>query len=62
MNVVVSAIDNQTVSITQVTEGIDQITSVVQTTSATAEQTAATSRGLSQQSILMNNLVQNFHL
>ena len=31
MNVVVEAVENQTVALAQVTEGIDQISSVVQT-------------------------------
>ena len=62
MDIVVSAIENQTVAITQVTEGIDQISSVVQTTTATSQVTAATSQELSQQSLLMHNLVQKFHL
>jgi len=62
MNVVVKAIENQTTAISQVTEGINQISSVVQNTSATSEQSAATSQELSDQSLLMNNLVRRFRL
>ncbi len=62
MNAVVKAIENQTTAISQVTEGINQISSVVQNTSATSEQSAATSQELSDQSLLMNNLVRRFRL
>lgn len=62
MNVVVEAIENQTAAIAQVTEGIDQISSVVQNTSSTSVESASTSQELSDQSMLMNNLVRKFRL
>ncbi len=62
VDAVVKAVESQTTAISQVTEGIDQITSVIQTTSATSEQSAATAQDLSNQSLLMNNLVRKFQL
>jgi methyl-accepting chemotaxis protein len=62
MNAVVEAVESQTTAISQVTEGIDQISAVVQNTSATSEKSAATSQELSDQSLLMNNLVRKFRL
>lgn len=62
MSAVVEAIGDQTVAIAQVTEGIDQISAVVQSTSETSVQSAATAQDLSEQSRLMNNLTQKFHL
>lgn len=62
MTIMVEAVENQTTAIAQVTEGIDQISSVVQATSATSEESAATSQELSDQSLLMNNLVHKFQL
>lgn len=62
MNAVVEAVASQTTAIIQVTEGIDQISSVVQNTSSTSVESAATSQELSNQSLLMNNLVHKFQL
>ena len=62
VNAVVEAVESQTTAISQVTEGIDQISSVIQSTSATSEQSAATAQELSDQSLLMNNLVRKFQL
>ncbi len=62
MDAVVGAVESQTTAISQVTEGINQISSVVQSTSATSEQSAATAQELSDQSLLMNNLVRKFRL
>ena len=62
MNAAVTAVENQTASIFQITEGIDQIFSVVQSTSATSEKSAATSQELSNQSLLMNESVRKFRL
>lgn len=62
MNLMVEAVESQTIAISQVTEGIDQISSVVQNTSDTSEKSAATSLELSNQSLLMNNLVRRFRL
>ena len=59
---VVGAVESQTTEISQVTEGIDQISSVIQSTSATSEQSAAIAQALSDQSLLMNNLVRKFQL
>ena len=58
----VGAVESQTTEISQVTEGIDQISSVIQSTSATSEQSAAIAQALSDQSLLMNNLVRKFQL
>lgn len=62
VNAVVEAVETQTTAISQVTEGIDQISAVIQSTSATSEQSAATAQELSDQSLLMNNLVRKFQL
>ena len=62
VNTVVESVEGQTTAISQVTEGIEQISAVVQSTSATAEQSAATSQELTDQSLLMNNLVHKFQL
>lgn len=62
MDIVVEAVENQTVSIEQVTEGIDQISSVVQTNSATAEESAAASEELSAESTSLKQLVDRFTL
>ncbi len=62
VDAVVEAVESQTTAISQVTEGIDQISSVIQSTSATSEQSAATAQELSDQSLLMNNLVHKFQL
>nr|WP_295749370.1 methyl-accepting chemotaxis protein [uncultured Oscillibacter sp.] len=62
MEVVVSAVENQTTSIAQVTEGIDQISSVVQTNSATAQESAAASEELSAEAASLKQLVDRFTL
>ena len=62
MNAVVNAVESQTVAISQVTEGINQISAVVESTSATSEQSAATANELSNQSLMMNDLVRKFQL
>ena len=62
MDIVVEAVENQTVSIEQVTEGIDQISSVVQTNSATAEESAAASEELSAEAASLKHLVERFTL
>ncbi len=62
MNVVVEAVEGQTAAIAQVTEGISQRSSVVQNTSSTSQESAATSKELSDQSLIMNNLVRKFRL
>lgn len=62
MNIVVDAVSNQTIAITQVTEGIDQISSVVQTNSATAEESAAASEELSAEANGLKQLVDRFTL
>ena len=62
MDIVVSAVENQTTAITQVTEGIEQISSVVQTTSATAEESAAASEELSAEADSLKQLVDQFVL
>ncbi len=62
MNVVVEAVENQTVALAQVTEGIDQISSVVQTNSATAQESAAASEELSAEANGLKQLVDEFTL
>ena len=62
MNVVVEAVENQTIALTQVTEGIDQISSVVQTNSATAQESAAASEELSAEANSLKQLVEGFTL
>ena len=59
---IAQAVEEESEAIAQVTEGIDQISAVVQNASATSEKSAATSRELSDQSLLMNNLVRKFRL
>ncbi|MCI8649909.1 MAG: methyl-accepting chemotaxis protein [Anaerotruncus sp.] len=62
MNIVVEATENQTIALTQVTEGIDQISSVVQTNSATSEESAAASQQLSAEAAGLKRLVDQFTL
>ena len=62
MDIVVKAVADQTVAISQVTEGIDQISSVVQTNSATAEESAAASEQLSAEANGLKQLVDQFTL
>ena len=62
MDIVVKAIEDQTVALAQVTEGIDQISSVVQTNSATAEESAAASEELSAEAVGLKQLVDQFTL
>ncbi len=62
MDIVVKAVEDQTVAIEQVTEGIDQISSVVQTNSATAEESAAASEQLSAEASSLKQLVSSFTL
>ncbi len=62
VSAMVEAVEEQTAAISQVTEGIGQISVVVQNTSETSEKSAATSQELSEQSLLMDNLVRKFQL
>lgn len=62
VSAMVEAVEEQTAAISQVTDGIGQISVVVQNTSETSEKSAATSQELSEQSLLMNNLVRKFQL
>lgn len=62
MDIVVEAVGNQTMAISQVTEGIDQISSVVQTNSATAQESAAASQELSAEASSLKQLVDHFTL
>jgi methyl-accepting chemotaxis protein len=62
MAVVVEAVEAQTASITQVTEGVDQISAVVQTNSATAQESAAASQELSAEAASLKHLVERFTL
>ena len=62
MGVVVSAVEEQTVAIAQVSDGIEQISAVVQTNSATSEECAAASEELSSLATLLKNLMESFRL
>lgn len=62
VNAVVEAVESQTTSISQVSEGLEQISTVVQMTASTSEKSAATAQELSEQSLLMNELVGKFRL
>lgn len=62
MTVVVEAVEKQTTSITQVTEGIEQISSVVQTNSATSQESAAASEELSAEASSLKQMVDQFTL
>ncbi len=62
MNIVVEAIERQTLAIEQVTEGVDQVSSVVQANSATAEESAAVSQELSAEAASLKELVNQFTL
>lgn len=62
MNIVVKAVEDQTIAIEQVTEGISQISSVVQTNSATAQESAAASEELSAEANSLKQLVDRFTL
>jgi methyl-accepting chemotaxis protein len=56
------ATNEQATSIEQVSKGIEQISEVVQTNAATAEESAATCEELSNQSILLKELISSFKL
>ena len=62
VNIVVRAVEDQTIAIEQVTEGISQISSVVQTNSATAQESAAASEQLSAEANSLKQLVDRFTL
>ena len=62
MDLVVSAVENQTAVISQVTEGVAQISAVVQTNSATAQESAAASEELSAEAASLKHLVEQFTL
>ena len=62
MDLVVSAVENQTAAISQVTEGVAQISAVVQTNSATAQESAAASEELSAEAASLKHLVEQFTL
>lgn len=62
MSSVSDAVQQQHISISQITQGIDQISCVVQTNSATAEESAAASEELSAQADMLKNLVKKFNL
>ncbi len=52
----------QAASIEKIVQGMNQVSNVVQTNSATAEESAAASEKLSEQAILLKQLVSKFHL
>ena len=62
MDIVVKAVEEQTASLVQVTEGVNQISAVVQTNSATAQESAAASEELSAEAGSLKQLVDRFTL
>ncbi len=62
MNIVVDAIERQTLAIEQVNTGVDQIASVIQTNSATSEQSASVSQQLLEEATNLKELVNQFNL
>ena len=62
MDIVVKAVEAQTASLAQVTEGVNQISAVVQTNSATAQESAAASEELSAEAASLKQLVDRFTL
>ena len=62
MDIVVKAVEDQTIAIAQVTEGVDQISAVVQTNSATAQESAAASEELSAEAASLKQQVDRFTL
>lgn len=62
VNGIAAASGEQAVSIAQINMGMEQISGVVQTNSATAEQSAAASEELSDQALLLKDLVGQFRL
>lgn len=59
---IAEASTEQSISMSQITQGVDQISSVLQTNSATAEKSAAASEELSGQAQLLKNLIGQFKL
>lgn len=62
INEIVKASSQQTVSVNQIKSGIEQISSVVQENASTAEASATNSEELSEQVLVLNNLVNQFTL
>lgn len=62
MEMMAEAVERQTESINQVTQAVSQISDVVQSNSATAEESAAISEELSNQALVLNQLVGGFTL
>lgn len=62
MEMMAEAVERQTESINQVTQAVSQISNVVQSNSATAEESAAVSEELSNQALVLNQLVGGFTL
>lgn len=62
INEIAKASHEQSLSISQVTQGVEQISSVVQNNSATAQESAAASEELSSQAIRLKSLVNNFNI
>lgn len=56
------ASEEQTISITQISQGVEQISGVVQMNSATSEESAAASEELSGQANVMKSLIDQFKL
>ncbi len=57
-----TASEQQAESISQINSGIDQISAVVQNNTATAEESAAASEELSNQSLILRNMVSKFKI
>ena len=59
---IAQASSEQSLSISQISQGVDQISSVVQMNSATSEESAAASEELSGQASVMKSLIEQFKL
>lgn len=60
VNGVAEALKEQTMSISQMTDGVEHINDVVQTNSATSEECAAASQEMSSQAEMLENLIRQF--
>lgn len=58
---IATASENQSNSLSQITQGIEQISGIVQLNSATAEESAATSEELNGQAQILKTLINNFN-
>lgn len=59
---IASEMEKETYAVSQIAVGVEQISAVVQTNSATAEESAATAQELAGQALVLNQLIERFHL